>query len=100
MRDYALGSDSIAWYFERRSVARRQEAPISTDAANRIVGEAASRVPEEVRLLHPTIPWRVAANMRNRLIHGYDLIDYDIVFDTVTVDLPNLVRMLDPILSS
>ena len=37
--------------------------------------------------------------MRNRLIHGYDLIDYEIVFGTVKTDLPDLVKKLDEILS-
>jgi uncharacterized protein with HEPN domain len=37
--------------------------------------------------------------MRNKLIHGYDLIDFEIVFDTVNDDLPALVRQLREILS-
>ena len=37
-----------------------------------IVGEAAGRVPEEVRALHPEIPWSQIVSLRNRLIHGYD----------------------------
>lgn len=37
-----------------------------------IAGEAASRVPEDTRAAYPSIPWQLAADMRNRLIHGYD----------------------------
>jgi uncharacterized protein with HEPN domain len=62
-----------------------------------IVGEAASRVPEDFCASHPQIPWRLAADMRNKLIHGYDLIDFSIVFDTVHVDLPPLVEQLTAI---
>jgi len=64
-----------------------------------IVGEAASRIPDEVRQAHPTVPWRLAADMRNKLIHGYDIIEHEIVYDTVKDDLPLLVRQLDTILS-
>lgn len=63
-----------------------------------IIGEAASRAPADVRDANPTIPWQLAADMRNKLIHGYDVIEYAIVFDTVRVDLPMLVRELDAIL--
>jgi uncharacterized protein with HEPN domain len=56
-----------------------------------IVGEAANRVSYATRQAHPEIPWRQIINMRNRLIHGYDVIDYDLLWDTVTTDLPPLV---------
>ena len=63
-----------------------------------IVGEAAGRVDAEIRAAHPDIPWQLAADTRHRLIHGYDLIEYAVVFDTVKVDLPLLVEQLDAIL--
>lgn len=63
-----------------------------------IVGEAASRVPAEVRNAHSSVPWQLAADMRNKLIHGYDVIEYAIVYDTVKDDLPMLVQKLDAIL--
>jgi uncharacterized protein with HEPN domain len=64
-----------------------------------IVGEAASRISADVRQANPTVPWQSAADMRNKLIHGYDLIDYEIVFDTVRDDLPRLVQQLRAIFS-
>jgi uncharacterized protein with HEPN domain len=64
-----------------------------------IVGEAASRIPEDVRNTHPSVPWQLAADMRNKLIHGYDVIEYAIVYDTVKDDLPVLVQQLDATLA-
>jgi uncharacterized protein with HEPN domain len=63
-----------------------------------IVGEAASRIPNDVRETNPSVPWQLAADMRNKLIHGYDVIEYGIVYDTVNDELPILVRQLDAIL--
>jgi uncharacterized protein with HEPN domain len=63
-----------------------------------IVGEAASNVPDDVRKSYPNIPWQLAADMRNKLIHGYDAIELDIVYDTVQLDLPPLAEQLDTIL--
>jgi uncharacterized protein with HEPN domain len=64
-----------------------------------IVGEAATRVPEQVRLTMPQIPWSQAVGMRHRLVHGYDLIDFEVVFDTVRDSLPPLIQQLEAVLS-
>lgn len=59
-----------------------------------IVGEAARRVPREETLNFPEIPWPEIIGLRNRLIHGYDSIDFDILWQIVTRDLTDLVRGL------
>jgi len=65
-----------------------------------IIGEAASRVSEPARAEYPAIPWPDIINMRNRLIHAYFDIDLDIVWDTVTKDLPPFISALEKILAS
>lgn len=60
-----------------------------------VIGEAASRVPAEVRKQFPEVPWGPMIGMRNRVIHGYDTIDYDRVWETVKVDLPSLIALVD-----
>lgn len=65
-----------------------------------IIGEAASRVSEQSRAEYPAIPWPDIINMRNRLIHAYFDIDLDIVWDTVTKDLPPFIIIIEKILSS
>jgi uncharacterized protein with HEPN domain len=62
-----------------------------------IVGEAASRVAHEERLKHPEIPWSQIVSLRNRLIHGYDAIDYEILWQILNYDLPELVFSLEKI---
>lgn len=62
-----------------------------------IVGEAGARVSKEERAKHPEIPWDDVVGMRNRLIHGYEMVDLEILWDTVTDDLPPLIAVLERI---
>ncbi len=56
-----------------------------------IVGEAAKQISSVTRADHPEVPWSAAARMRDRLVHHYFDIDLEILWRTVTEDLPNLV---------
>ena len=63
-----------------------------------IIGEAASRITEQCRVAYPAIPWFDIVAMRNRLIHGYYDINLDMVWETITKELPPLVTVLEEIL--
>jgi uncharacterized protein with HEPN domain len=65
-----------------------------------IIGEAAGRVPSEERIHYPGIPWLQIIGMRNRLIHGYDTVNFDILWQTMIEDLPPLIATLEKILLS
>lgn len=65
-----------------------------------IVGEASKRVSESMRQMLPTIPWNAINGMRNRLIHEYDEIDLDIVWETVVKSLPILILELKKVVPS
>ena len=59
-----------------------------------LIGEAATHVPESIRLSQPDIPWRKVIATRNRLVHGYLGIDNDTLWSIVAVDLPPLLEAL------
>ena len=63
-----------------------------------IIGEAAGKVSAEVARSAPGIPWPKIVGMRNRLIHGYREVDFELVWKAVTVDLPSLVTELEQLL--
>lgn len=65
-----------------------------------IIGEAASKVSADGRKLSPNIPWQDIIGMRNRLIHAYFNVNLDILWNTITVDLPPLIAELEAILAS
>ena len=65
-----------------------------------VVGEAASRVSPSGRSRYPEVPWSKAIGTRNFIAHGYDRLDYDVVWNTITEDFPALVTALERALSS
>jgi uncharacterized protein with HEPN domain len=65
-----------------------------------VIGEASSRVPKDLREAHPEVEWGKAIGMRHRLVHGYDMIDFDIVYDTVRDNLTELIKQLERMLES
>jgi len=65
-----------------------------------VVGEAANRVSEETRSRHDHIPWGDIIGMRNRLIHGYDVVDQETLWNTLTEALQVLVGQLEAIAGS
>lgn len=65
-----------------------------------IIGEAAYRVTPEAKEQYSRIPWGEITGMRNRMIHGYDVLDLSVLHNTITQDLPSLVTALDEILGN
>ena len=64
-----------------------------------LIGEAATHIPEEIRLTYPDIPWRRVIATRNRLIHGYLGIDIDTLWSIIQSDIPSLIKELRKIIN-
>ncbi|MCP4366809.1 MAG: DUF86 domain-containing protein [Deltaproteobacteria bacterium] len=62
-----------------------------------IIGEAANRIPTDEQKQYPHIPWPQIVGLRNRLIHGYDSVDFDILWQIASQDLPPLIIALEKI---
>jgi uncharacterized protein with HEPN domain len=60
-----------------------------------IIGEAARYVSEEARIECSELPWPAIVGMRHRIAHDYLHVDYDVVWDTLTIDLPGLIAVLE-----
>lgn len=63
-----------------------------------VLGEAAKRIPEDIRQRYPEIPWKSMAAMRDKLIHEYHGVDLAMVWKTVEEDIPPLIPALERLL--
>ena len=63
-----------------------------------VVGEASRRVPQDFRNRYPNVPWRETSDLRNRLIHAYDEVDFDTLWEVIRDEVPLLIEQLEAIL--
>ncbi len=107
--DYVLLNDILA--AAKDALAAAQRIQYSDLLRNRmlalglvksieIIGEAATQVSRPMREAHPEIPWPTIIGMRNRLVHVYFDIDYELVWKAVVERLPTLVKQVEDILGS
>ena len=65
-----------------------------------LIGEAATHMPEHIRIAHPEIEWRSIIAARNQVAHGYMGLDDDVIWDIVQTDVPDLLPKLRHLLDS
>jgi len=65
-----------------------------------IIGEATKKLPEEIKSKYTAVHWEEMAGMRDVLIHHYFGVDYDVVWNTITKDIPELYQQLKQIIEA
>lgn len=65
-----------------------------------VIGEAANQTEQDFRSRYPDIPWRDMIDTRNKIIHDYMSVDYELVWDIIVKDLPSLRLQLEALLKS
>jgi len=98
MLDYAREAVDMAKGNAAEDLDKDRKLALALTHLVELIGEAASQAPQEVREQYPNIPWPKVVGMRNRLIHGYDFVDYAILWDTIAEDLPPLIAELEKII--
>jgi len=98
MLDHAREAVEIANDCSRGDLDTDRKLNLALVRLMEIVSEAAARIPEDYRNRWPQVPWQNIADLRNRLVHGYDAVDFDRLWVIIRIDLPPLVKQLQSIL--
>lgn len=99
MLDHAIEAHKMASGRTRQDLETNRQLNLSLVRLLEIVGEAATRVSTDLQDRNPQVPWPQIVGLRHRLIHGYDSVDFDILWAIVHDDLPPLIEQLAAILS-
>lgn len=95
MLDHAHEAMELAKGRSREDLDNDRQFNLSLTRLLEIVGEAANHVPSDIRVKYPQVPWRDITDFRNRLIHGYFAVDFDILWQIVREDLPRVIDALE-----
>ena len=98
MLDHAREALSLAKGKTRADLGADRTLELALTRLLEIVGEAAARIPQSSRQRYAHIPWPEMIGLRNRLIHGYDAVDLDILWAIIQDDLPPVIASLQDIL--
>ncbi|HQV92896.1 MAG TPA: DUF86 domain-containing protein [Anaerolineales bacterium] len=99
--DMMESAQAILGYMAGKTWVEFSKDALLQDAVVRrleIIGEAAGRVSAETQKKYSYIPWMAMRGTRNRVIHGYDSVQLDIIWDIVQDDLPGLISELKKII--
>ena len=94
MLDYSRKAVALIEGRAREDLASDEVLCLALTRVVEIVGEAATRVSLAEQQRHRHIPWPQIIGLRNRLVHGYDAVDVDILWDIVQQNLPLLIELL------
>ncbi len=62
-----------------------------------VIGEATTRLSSELRVEHPEISWKSMAGMRNILVHQYDEVDFNLLWDAIRIAIPEMLERIQPL---
>ena len=101
LEDIHLSMKRILDYAEGMDILKFKQSYITVDAVVRnfeIIGEASKNLPDQIKEKYPEIPWRKMYGLRNLISHEYFGVDYEMIWEIITSDLPQNLLDLEEIL--
>ncbi len=103
LEDIHLSMTRILEYVDGKDFTKFKQSYMVVDAVVRnfeIIGEASKNIPDQVKEKYPEIPWRKMYGLRNLISHKYFGVDYEMIWEIITTDLPKNIKDMEEILKS
>ena len=100
MRDTVREAVSLTKNKSHDGLAKDRVLNLALTRLLEVLGEAANRVPVEMRSKYSKLPWQQIIGLRNKLIHAYDQVDIEVLWEIISEDLPPLSKQLDLIIEN
>ena len=98
MQDYAQRAQAVLGARALKHFSEDDVVRLAVERALEVIGEAASRLPVEFTAKYAQVEWRKIIGMRNVLIHGYEIVQSDVLWDTVQESVPTLLIQIEQML--
>lgn len=100
MREAAQDIVSLLQGIELETYTSTKHPRLSIERLFITLGEAANRISDDYKSLHSSIPWAEIVGLRNVVVHEYDDIRDEVLYQTAHADLPNLITILDDLIAT
>jgi len=103
LEDIYLSMTRILEYVGDKSFKEFKHSNMVVDAVVRnfeIIGEASKNIPNQIRKKYPEIPWKKMYGLRNLISHEYFGVDYEMIWEIITSDLPRNIEDMSEILKN
>jgi len=100
LEDFARQAAALASEGSREQLETEWRYLLASERAVELIGGAATRLPSEVRERHSQISWPAIIGIPNRLLHGHETVEYDLVWDVLANHAPHLLAELPAIIAA